>query len=92
MITGKLINPRIIYDREGNKLSFDNTLIFEKDGIEIERQDINLPYSMPDAEIETLVKQMLVDKAASLEITQEQQATLQWDWPQWDMEVDNGNA
>ena len=91
MITGKLINPRIIF-KGAEKHSFDNTLVYEQDGVEIERHDINLPYSMPDAEIEALVKQMVVDKAASLEITQEPQETLQWDWMTWDMEGDNGGA
>lgn len=84
MILAKLINPQIFYV-DGVKTSFDNTLIFEQDGVEIERRTINLPYDMPDPDIEVLVKQMAVDKAAELEITQDPQSTLQWDWPEFDM-------
>ena len=84
MILAKLINPQIIYS-EGEKISFDNTLIYEQDGVELARNNINLPYAMPDAEIEALVKQMAVDYAATLEIIQDPQDTLQWDWPLFDM-------
>ena len=62
MIIAKLINPQIFYV-DDVKESFTNTLIFEQDEIEIERREINLPYAMPDPEIETMVKQMAVDKA-----------------------------
>jgi hypothetical protein len=84
MIIAKLINPQIFYV-DGVKTSFDNTLIFEQDGVEIERRNINLPYDKHDAEIEALVKQMVVDKAAELEIAQDPQDTLQWDWPLFDL-------
>lgn len=86
MILAKLINPQIFY-KDGVKTTFDNTLVFEQDGVEIERRTINLPYAMPDADIEVMVKQMAVDKAAELELTQDLQTTLQWDWPAFDMEV-----
>lgn len=86
MILAKLINPQIFY-KDGVKFSFDNTLVFEQDGVEIERRNINLPYGTHDAEIEVLVKQMAVDKSAELGLTQSTQDTLQWDWPDFDMEV-----
>ncbi len=84
MIIAKLINPQIFYV-DGVKTSFANTLIFEQDGVEIERKEVSFSYDMPDAEIEALVKQMAVDKAAELELTQQPQSTLQWDWPEFDM-------
>ncbi len=84
MILAKLINPQIFYV-DGEKDNFTNTLIFEQDGVEIERRDINLPYAMPDPEIEALVKQMAVDRACEMELIQELQESLQWDWPIWDM-------
>jgi hypothetical protein len=84
MIIAKLINPQIFFV-DGEKTSFTNTLILEQEGAEIERRDINPPYATPDAEIEALVKQMAVDKAAELEIIQDAQDSLQWDWPLFDL-------
>ena len=66
MIIAKLINPQIIYNTSGEKISFDNTLIFKQDGVELKRTSINLPYAMPDHDIEVMVKQMAVDKAKDI--------------------------
>ena len=81
MITAKLINPRIVKNELGESVSFDQTMILENDSY-YERREINLPYSMPDPEIEAWVIQQAQDKAAELEITQAPQETLQWDWPE----------
>lgn len=80
MITAKLINPQVYY-KNGAPDSFDNTLILsDENGVELDRRTINLPYAMPDPEIEDMVKMMAVDYAASLEIEQSPQEILQWDW------------
>jgi hypothetical protein len=97
MITGKLINPRIIY-KDGEKYRFENTLVLERDGIEIDRMDIGYLYAMPDPEIEQKVKEFIVQYAYDLALSeleegqelpkkQPLQDTLQWDWMEWDNAV-----
>lgn len=87
MLIGKLINPRLIL-KNGTKFRFENTLVIERNGQEIDRMDVGFPYSMPDEEIKTQVKNMVVQYALDIGIEQEPQEYLQWDWMEWD----NGNT
>jgi hypothetical protein len=82
MILAKLINPRVITDENGNKVYFENDLILIDDetGETVERVTLNLPYEIPDAEVEKMVKQRAFDKAVEKGKSQEKQGTVEWDW------------
>jgi hypothetical protein len=86
MIIARLINPRIIY-KDGVRHAFENTLIYfdTEANQEIQRDDLNLPYEMPDPEIEELVKSKAMAKANELGIEQSLQESVEWDWPSEDL-------
>lgn len=81
MITGKLINPQIIKDSNGNPISFDQTLVISNGDV-YERSEVNLPYSMSDADVEQFVIDKVQEKINQLNIIQDLQTTVQWDWPE----------
>lgn len=80
---GRLINPRIVFN-QAIKDSFDNTLVILFNGQEIHRLELNLPYSMPDLEVETLISTLMQNFAIENYGKPMPNSMTEWDWPEWD--------
>lgn len=86
MIVAILINPQIFHDTNGNKVSFENTMVvFDSDqNAVIERRNINLPYETPDEDVEAMVEEVVQKKVVELGVVQGPSDKLEWDWPMAD--------
>lgn len=84
-LTGKLINPQIIYDEKGTPVYFDQTFIVsDEEGSEILREDVTFPYDTADSDVQAWVIAQTEVTADSLEDEAVSMSPddVQWDWPE----------